>query len=91
MEPVSARYVRLIAVAPDGPGQPGGQMAINDVQLYGDRALSVTTLSDTGVDAYSNKYRYQTISTRGFTFQAGDVVEYDVKLPTRNGGSAGSI
>lgn len=33
-EPVSARYVRIRAIKPDGPDQPGGQMGIAELEVY---------------------------------------------------------
>ncbi len=33
---VAARYVRLQANKPDGPNQPGGQMAVAELELYAD-------------------------------------------------------
>ncbi len=32
--PVKARYVRVQAIKPDGPGQLGGQMAISELEVY---------------------------------------------------------
>lgn len=34
VEPVSARHVRLRALKPDGPGQPGSQMAVAELEVY---------------------------------------------------------
>jgi hypothetical protein len=34
-QPVTARYVRVIADRPDGGGQTGGQMAISELSVYG--------------------------------------------------------
>ena len=34
-DPVQARYIRIDAIKPDGPGQEGGQMAIAGLELYG--------------------------------------------------------
>jgi len=42
--PVTARYVRVIADRPNDGGQPGGQMAISDLAVYG------TNVSGTGMD-----------------------------------------
>ncbi|TJZ99404.1 hypothetical protein FCI23_45960 [Actinacidiphila oryziradicis] len=33
--PVTARYLRIVAVKPDGGGQTGGQMAISELAVYG--------------------------------------------------------
>jgi secreted PhoX family phosphatase len=33
--PVSGRYLRIVAVKPDGGGQTGGQMAISELAAYG--------------------------------------------------------
>jgi hypothetical protein len=33
--PVTARYLRIVAVHPDGGGQTGGQMAISELAVYG--------------------------------------------------------
>lgn len=33
-DPVSARYVRVSALKPNGPGQPGGQMSIRELEVY---------------------------------------------------------
>ena len=33
--PARARFVRLQAVKPDAPGQPGGRMAVAELELYG--------------------------------------------------------
>ncbi len=33
-DPVPARYVRVCAQKPDGPDQPGGQMAITELEVY---------------------------------------------------------
>ncbi len=33
-EPVVARYVRVLGLKPDGPGQPGGQMSIAELEAY---------------------------------------------------------
>jgi chitodextrinase len=33
--PVSGRYLRIVAVKPDGGGQTGGQMAISELAVYG--------------------------------------------------------
>jgi len=33
-DPVPARYVRVCALKPDGPGQPGGQMSIAELEVY---------------------------------------------------------
>lgn len=35
VERTSARYVRIVAVKPDGPGQTGGQMTLSEVEVYG--------------------------------------------------------
>jgi len=32
--PVSARYVRVSALTPDGPGQPGEQMSVAELEVY---------------------------------------------------------
>ena len=32
--PVRARYVRVCALKPDGPGQPGSQMSIRELEVY---------------------------------------------------------
>lgn len=41
---VNARYVRVVAVKPDAVGQTGGQMAINELEVYGvNLALNKTT------------------------------------------------
>ena len=32
--PIEGRYVRVCALKPDGPGQPGGQMAIAELEVY---------------------------------------------------------
>jgi len=31
-----ARYVRVCAEKPDGPGQPGGQMAVAELEVHAD-------------------------------------------------------
>jgi hypothetical protein len=36
-DPVTARYVRVIADRPNDGGQPGGQMAISELAVYGTR------------------------------------------------------
>jgi hypothetical protein len=33
-----ARYVRIVALKPDGPGQPGNQMVIYELEIYNDLA-----------------------------------------------------
>ncbi len=33
-EPVKARYVRVSALKPDGPGQPGEQMSVAELEVY---------------------------------------------------------
>ncbi len=33
-EPVRARYVRVSALTPDGPGQPGEQMSVAELEVY---------------------------------------------------------
>lgn len=33
-EPVKVRYVRLSALTPDGPGQPGEQMSVAELEVY---------------------------------------------------------
>lgn len=33
--PTYARYVRIVAVKPDGPGQTGGQMGISELEVFG--------------------------------------------------------
>jgi hypothetical protein len=33
--PASGRYLRIVAVKPDGGGQTGGQMAISELAVYG--------------------------------------------------------
>lgn len=33
-DPVAARYVRVCAIKPDGPDQPGGQMAVAELEVY---------------------------------------------------------
>lgn len=33
-EPTPARYVRVCALKPDGPDQPGGQMAVAELEVY---------------------------------------------------------
>lgn len=33
-DPVSARHVRVCALKPDGPDQPGGQMAVAELEVY---------------------------------------------------------
>ena len=33
-DPVTARYVRVRALKPDGPNQPGGQMSIAELEVY---------------------------------------------------------
>jgi hypothetical protein len=33
-DPVPARYVRVCAIKPDGPGQPGSQMSIAELEVY---------------------------------------------------------
>jgi len=37
-EPTPARYVRVLALKPDGPGQEGTQMGVAELEVYGDRA-----------------------------------------------------
>jgi hypothetical protein len=32
---LTARYLRIVAVKPDGGGQTGGQMAISELAVYG--------------------------------------------------------
>ncbi len=34
IEPVSARYIRVCAIKPDGPDQPGGQMSVAELEVY---------------------------------------------------------
>jgi hypothetical protein len=34
--PVTARYVRLRALKPDGPNQKGGQMSVAELEVYAD-------------------------------------------------------
>lgn len=34
LDPVAARYVRILALKPDGPNQPGGQMAVAELEVY---------------------------------------------------------
>jgi hypothetical protein len=34
LDPVPARYVRVCATKPDGPGQPGSQMSIAELEVY---------------------------------------------------------
>ncbi|BBH24245.1 hypothetical protein Back11_55900 [Paenibacillus baekrokdamisoli] len=84
MEPahVSARYVRIKGTKPDGPGQAGNQMAISELLVYAsNRALKLSQKTD---GAAADKYYYRTISNQSFTFQAGDVISYDVKLSTNS-------
>lgn len=33
-DPVPARYVRVCAIKPDGPGQPGAQMSVAELEVY---------------------------------------------------------
>lgn len=33
-EPVRARYVRICSIKPDGPGQPGSQMTVAELEVY---------------------------------------------------------
>lgn len=82
MEPahVEARYVRVKGIKPDGAGQPGNQMAISELLVYaGNRALTMSQKTDSAI---ADKYYYRNISNQSFTFQAGDVISYDVKLST---------
>ncbi|MFC5404619.1 discoidin domain-containing protein [Cohnella soli] len=78
--PVMARFVRIQANKPDGPEQFGGQMSIREMQVYGvDNALFLSNITSNG---NSNKSHYVNLSNQSFTFQAGDVISYDVKLLT---------
>ena len=33
-EPVTARYIRICSVKPDGPGQKGSQMSVAELEVY---------------------------------------------------------
>ena len=33
-DPIKARYARVSALKPDGPGQKGGQMSIAELEVY---------------------------------------------------------
>ena len=33
-EPVTARYIRICSVKPDGPGQEGSQMSVAELEVY---------------------------------------------------------
>ncbi|MGQ9732782.1 MAG: discoidin domain-containing protein, partial [Candidatus Zipacnadales bacterium] len=33
-EPVETRYVRVCSIKPDGPGQPGTQMSVAELEVY---------------------------------------------------------
>lgn len=80
-DPVSARYVRIKANKPDGPDQKGIQMCIAEIQVFGvNHALKTSRMTDS--TAGNDKYYYQRISEQPFTFQAGDIIKYDVKLLT---------
>lgn len=80
---VNARYIRVKAIAPNGAGQTGGQMAVAELQVFGTRSsvkLSELTDASSGPD----KSLYLNISDASFTFQSGDVIAYDVKLLTNS-------
>lgn len=34
-QPLNARYIRIVAIKPNGPGQTGGQMSISELEVYG--------------------------------------------------------
>jgi len=34
VDPVEARYVRVLSFKPDGPDQPGGQMSVAELEVY---------------------------------------------------------
>jgi len=77
---IEGRYVRVKANKPDGPNQTGKQMKINDIAVYAaDRAIKMSQKTD---DQTGDKYYYRAISSQSFTFQAGDIIAYDVKLDT---------
>jgi len=79
---LEARYLRIKANKPDGPNQTGTRMQINDISIYAsDRALKMSQKTD---NQAGDKYYYRTISNQNFTFEAGDVIEYDVKLNTND-------
>lgn len=44
----SARYVRIKALKPDGPGQPGNQMGLAEVEVYETGALPIGTQTQYG-------------------------------------------
>ncbi|MBP1993663.1 discoidin domain-containing protein [Paenibacillus eucommiae] len=84
---VEARYVRVKANKPDGPNQTGTRMQINEISVYAsDRVLKMSQKTD---NQAGDKYYYRTISNQSFTFEAGDVIEYDVKLNTDDAGIGG--
>ena len=33
-DPINARYVRVSSLKPDGPGQPGEQMSVAELEVY---------------------------------------------------------
>lgn len=84
VNPISAfRYLRIKAIKPDGPSQTGGQMAIQELGVWTvNEALKLSEMTDSSWTG--DKYYYRSISNQGFTFQAGDVIAYDVKLLTND-------
>ncbi|MCD9023827.1 discoidin domain-containing protein [Cohnella silvisoli] len=82
-----ARYVRLKANKPDGPNQTGTQMKISEFSVYAiDRAIKMSQKTD---NQAADKFYYRTISNQSFTFAAGDIISYDVKLNTDNAAIGG--
>jgi len=77
-----ARFVRIVAVTPDGPDQPGGQMAIEELVVTKTTDSAIELSQKTNNLAGIDKYYYRSISSNSFTFQAGDIISYDVKLLT---------
>jgi len=81
----NAQYIRVALKWVDNSS--AAEMALNEVEAYYENEVALTGKTTDSTD--TNRYLYQTISEKPYILQAGDVLEYDVKLLTSASGIGG--
>jgi len=82
-----ARYVRIGAIKPDGPNQPGVQMQIQELEVYNNNS-PVNLALNKPAKAFYNNYSYLTTKAQGYEAIVDDDPASYAEPPTQVGWNA---